>query len=342
MYMPPTIKDIAKKAGVSHATVSRALNGNPSIPEKTAAGIRVLADEMGYLASAPARGLKTKRSQAVGVVVSRIDNPYFGEIIQGIEDTLKPSGFSLFIASSHLDFSIEKNIVQAFAEHRVDGVIICSVSFSREYADLIKNYGIPIVVVNNESSEEFDCSISHDDFNGARQVTRHLIDLGHSRVGYLGNSLANQINNDRLQGFFKELTVSNITIDPQTIVNTLGSEIENGEEAMLLLLKTDPLPTAVFCFNDLMAIGALKVIRNQNLRVPEDISIVGFDNIPYSAYTSPALTTFDQPKRKIGSEAAQMLLEQIHSSNCLDSHIARTMQGHLLIRESTSSPKVKE
>jgi DNA-binding LacI/PurR family transcriptional regulator len=337
-FMPVTIKDIAKKAGVSHATVSRALNGNAAIPESTAVGIRELAQAMGYFPSAAARGLKTNRSQVIGVIVSHIDNPYFGEIVQGIEDALKHTGYSLFIASSHLDPESEKNIIAAFAEHRVDGVIICSVTVGADQAELLKHYGMPIVVINNQSREKYTSSIAHDDLDGARQVTRHLLQLGHRRIAYLGNELAERVNDERLAGFRMELSAAGVREDQSLVLSCGGSEIENGVAGAEQLLQLHPLPTAVFCFNDLMAIGALKVFSDGGITVPGQVSLAGFDNIEYSAFTRPPLTTFDQPKRAIGTQAALMLLEFINSSiNGSAEKIARTMQGQLLVRASTAA-----
>lgn len=335
--MPPTIKDIAKKAGVSHATVSRALNGNPAIPECTASAIRDLANELGYLPSAAARGLKTKRSKVIGVIVSRIDNPYFGEIVQGIEDVLQPAGFSLFFSSSHLNSEIEKDIIQAFAEHRVEGVIICSVTVSRQQADRLKAYGMPIVVINNQSPEEYQCSIAHDDVYGSRKITEYLLSLGHKRIAYLGNENAERINQDRLKGFREAMKVSGTAVDESLIVACGGGEIQNGVEGMQNLLRSGT-PDAVFCFNDLMAIGALKVLADQGIQVPAQVSVAGFDNIQYSAFSNPALTTFDQPKRAIGSEAAQTLLDLVKNPQIQTSTlISRVMQGEILIRASTAA-----
>jgi DNA-binding LacI/PurR family transcriptional regulator len=335
--MPVTIKDIARRAGVSHTTVSRALNGNLSIPESTASSIREIARSMGYAPSAAARGLKTNRSRVIGVIVSHIDNPYFGEIVQGIEDALQGTGYSLFFASSHLNPENEKKIVQTFAEHRVDGVIICSVTVGERQANLLRQNGMPIVVINNQSPEKFSFSISHDDIDGARQITRHLIELGHTRIAYLGNELAERINDDRLVGFHLELENAGIQSNSNLVIRCGGGEIENGVEGMLKLYCNMPLPSAVFCFNDLIAIGALRVIVDSGISVPGQISLAGFDNIEYSAYTQPPLTTFDQPKHAIGAEAARMLLDQIQSPE-IDVHasVARIMQGHLLVRGSTS------
>lgn len=337
--MPVTIKDIAKKAGVSHATVSRSLNGNPSIPERTAVGIRDLALEMGYLPSAAARGLKTNRSQVLGVIVSRIDNPYFGEIVQGIEDTLKDTGYSIFVASTNFDHAHERTIIQAFGEHRVDGVIIGSISFNKEHAELLNSYNIPVVVINDQSPRDQKVSIAHDDVYGAQQVTRHLLDLGHRAICYLGNARAKRINRDRSRGFVKEMGAAGVPSPENLILNMEGSEIEDGTQGMSELLNRPERPTAVFCFNDLMAIGALKTLQTNGVRVPQELSISGFDNIAYSAYTTPSLTTFDQPKRLIGAEAAEMLLELINQARNGNGHekvLSRLIRGNLLVRESTA------
>lgn len=343
--MPVTIKDIAKAAGVSHATVSRSLNGNSLIPEKTAAYIRNLAEEMGYLPSAAARGLKTNRSRVLGVIVSRIDNPYFGEVVQGIEDALKGTGYSIFVASSNLDCSQEKSIVQAFGEHRVDGVIIGSLYFSREHSNSLTKYGIPIVVINNQSPRNYDHSIAHDDVFGAQEITRHLIQLGHSRIAYIGNEHAGRINRDRIRGFQKAMDDAGLPVDSELMIGTTGSTIDHGIEGMKTLLTLPRLPSAIFCFNDLMAIGALKVMQQEGIDVPGQVSLAGFDNISYSAYTTPALTTFDQPKRLIGSEAARMLLDLINRGQGPDGnnkHPTRLIRGQLLVRESTAAHHPKE
>jgi len=341
--MRPTIKDIAKAAGVSHTTVSRALNGNPTISPETISRIREIAEIFGYLGSATARGLKTNRSEVIGVVVSRIDNPYFGEIIQGIEETIDKYGFSLVIASSNRDPLKERTVVHGFARQSVEGVIICTSSFSDENLAVLDKYEIPFVVVNNETPEKYNLSLKHDDLFAGSQVAQYLMEIGHKRLAYIGDATAARINNERQQGFIDELNRNGKNIEPQIIIHSAGRQIENGEEAMMRLLKIRPIPTAVFCFNDLMAIGAIKKISDHHMRVPEDISIVGFDNIPYSAYISPALTTFNQPKFKMGQEAAGMLLNVLETPTDQNPNFStqRSILGKILIRKSAGVPPTR-
>ncbi len=338
--MPVTIKDIAKELSISHSTVSRALNNSPLIPQFTADKIRKMADEMGYSHSAAARSLKTNRSQALGVIVSNIDDPFFGEILQGIEEIAQNNGYSLFMAASQRDPEKEKQIVRVMRERRVDGVIICSALFSAEQSNQFAEYGVPIVVVNNQSAETYRYSIYHDDVDGSRQITRHLIDLGHKHIAYLGNSSAGRTNIDRLSGFEQEMKANGLDILSKHIVNVNGNTPEFGLSGINNLIDLQERPSAVVCFNDMIATGVLKGLSLAKIRVPEEISVTGFDNIVFSAFTQPTLTTFDQPKRFIGAEAARLLFRLLDSQDrdeITSHHIVQTLKGKLLVRQSTAA-----
>ncbi len=340
--MPVTIKDIARNSGVSHSTVSRALNFSPLIPQSTAERIRKIASEMGYLRSAAARSLKTNRSQALGVIVTNIDDPFFAEILQGVEEVAQNEGYSLFIAASQGDPERERHIVQAMREHRVDGVIICSALFSTARSNEFSKYGIPIVVVNNQAAEDYRFSIYHDDVDGSRQITRYLIGLGHKQIAYLGNASAGRSNFDRLSGFEQEMANAGLSIPVEYKHEVSGKRPENGSDGAEYFLSLKKRPTAIICYNDMIATGVLKRLNSAGLKVPEDISVTGFDNIEFSAFTNPPLTTFDQPKRYIGSEAARMVLKLLEMSNQSESStqpIVQTLQGKLLLRQSCASPK---
>lgn len=339
--MPITIKDIAKQAGVSHSTVSRALSGSPLIAAATAGRIRQAALDLGYRHSAAARSLKTHRSQVLGVVVSSLDDPFFSEILQGIEDAAQQSGYSLFISASQRDPLREQKIVQALVEHRADGVIICSSSFGASQARQLSQFGLPTVVVNNQAAEDYRYSIYHDDLGGSRQVTRHLVNLGHQRIAFLGNRLAGRTNLDRMAGFRLEMKAAGLPVPRGYVQQISGGEPADGLEAVRRFLELPTRPTALVCFNDMLAIGALKGLQLAGIAVPRDFSLTGFDNITFSAFTHPPLTTFDQPKHFIGLEAARLLLElldQQASPTSTAQPALYVLQGSLLVRESTSPP----
>jgi DNA-binding LacI/PurR family transcriptional regulator len=342
--MPVTIKDIAKKSNVSHTTVSRALRGSPLISPGTAEHIRQIASEAGYFPSAAARSLKTNRSQALGVIVRNADDPFFGEILQGIEEVAQNNGYSLFMAASQCDPERERHIVQAMFEHRVDGMIICSASISSTQSNQFSRYGIPIVVVNNQAVEDYRYSIYHDDIDGSRQVTRHLIELGHRRIAYLGSSTSGRTNFDRLSGFEQEMAANGLAIPGEYICDMTGTGPENGFAEVAHFLTLSERPTALVCFNDMIATGVLKGLRHAGIRVPEQMSVTGFDNIIFSDFTTPSLTTFDQPKHFIGSEAARLVLDLLNTPTGEESRrepVVQKLKGQLLVRESSAPPDVK-
>ena len=335
--MPATIKDVAKKAGVAHTTVSRALRGSPLISPATTDRIQQIASEMGYHPSAAARSLKTNRSQTLGVIVSAIDDPFFSEILQGIDDVAQECGYSLFIAASQRSLQCERHIVSTMREQRVDGVILCSTPFSSEQSKQLRADEIPLVVINNQSAEDYRYSIYHDDLDGSRQVMRHLIDLGHQRIAYLGYPRSGRTNAQRLQGYRGEMAAAGLTILNGYEVDAQTSDPSGGEAVTNQILTLFPRPTAIFCYNDMLAIGLLRGLQDAGLRVPEDISVAGFDNITISAFTTPPLTTLDQPKRTIGAQAARLVLGLLEGVENTSPKI-QTLKGTLLVRRSTARP----
>ncbi|MEN6571942.1 MAG: LacI family DNA-binding transcriptional regulator [Anaerolineaceae bacterium] len=335
--MTTTIKDIAKRLDISHSTVSRALNGSSLIADSTAKRIRQTAEEMGYMHSAAARSLKTNRTQALGVIVSQVDDPFFGEILRGIEEVAQNNEYSIFMAASQHDPEKERRIVQSMREHRVDGVIICSASLSQAQSKQFTKYGIPIVVVNNQSAEDYRYSIYHDDVDGSRQVTRYLIGLGHQRIAYLGNSASGRTNWERISGFQQEMAVSNLAVPAEYIFGVPGGGPENGVKGVAYFLALEPRPTAIVCFNDMIAAGVLRGLQDAGISVPGQMSVTGFDNIVFSEFTSPPLTTLDQPKRFIGSEAAHLVLKLLDvkfQEETNQEPIVQILKGKLLIRQS--------
>jgi DNA-binding LacI/PurR family transcriptional regulator len=339
--MPITIKDIARQAGVSHTTVSRALNHSPLISLQTTERIQEIASELGYHPSVAARSLRTNRSQVLGVIVSHIADPYFSEILQGIDDVAQEHGYSLFIASAQNDPLRENSIVQTMREHRVDGVILCSPNFTAEQSNQLNSYNIPIVALNNQAPEDYRYAIYHDDVDGSKQVCQHLIKLRHNKIAYLGNALSGRTGQERLKGFKQAMQEAKIPVRPDFIHQVAGNSAGLGLEAVEYFQSLPVRPTALICYNDLMAMGVLKGLHQAGMRVPEDISVTGFDNILYSDLTEPPLTTIDQPKRFLGGEAARMMhtLLSSNANSSLNEIDVKRLKGMLIIRQSTASPR---
>jgi len=339
--MPVTIKDIAREADVSHSTVSRALNGSPLIPEETAERIRRTAVKLGYLPSAAARTLRTNRSNALGVIIRNVDDPFFGEILQGIEEVAGTSGYSLFMAAWQNDPDRQKVIVQAMVERRVEGVILCSTAASAEQTRRFTSFGVPIVVVNNQSAEEYRYSIYHDDVDGSRQLTRHLVELGHKKIAFLGSASAGRSTQDRQSGFVQELQAAGIPL-PAAYIHQVSSGVPaDGLQAAHYFLSLKEIPTALVCTNDMLAIGILQGLQKAGVCVPGGMSLTGFDNILFSGFTNPPLTTFDQPKHFIGARAAHLLLELLHApgeETVNGKPQVERLKGRLLVRGTTASP----
>lgn len=340
--MAVTIKDIAEVAGVSHTTVSRALRGNSRISSNTTKRIQEIAEELGYVPNTAARGLKTNRSRVLGVIVRRIDDPFFSEVLQGIEDVLHEAGYSLFLSASHRDPVREKEIMQAMGERRVDGVIISSTQIRPEHIRQLDRFDVPLVLINNQAIDEPAVhSVYHADADGNQQMTQHLLAQGHRRIAYMGNARGGKSNAERARGYEAGLAKAGFPPQPDWQVLGANGQPDGGRDAMRQILALTERPTAVVCYNDMMAIGAIQAVTAAGLRVPEDISITGFDNIELAAYVSPPLTTFHQPKYELGQEAAAMMLrvlgEEMDTVVSTQSDVIM-LHGELIQRHSTAAP----
>ncbi len=331
---PPSIKDIARVARVSHSTVSRALQNSPLVNARTAELIRQIAHESGYRASAVARGLVTKRTLTIGLVVTTIADPFASEVACGIEQAANDLGYSVFLADSNADPQREQQIVQSFAERRVDGIIVTSSRVGALYLPLLSEMRVPIVLVNNQHPGAFVHSVMIGNVAGSREAANHLIGLGHRRIAYLGDQFGYQSDAERLTGYQQALSEAGLPFTPELVVRGDGKP-EEAMRAMDELLRLSDPPTAVCCYNDMSALGAMRSIRLHGMRVPEDISVVGFDDLFLSSYTQPLLTTVRQPMRQMGLLAMESLFRLMSGE---DSEIRITVNPELIVRESTAKP----
>lgn len=331
-FRQPSIKDIARLARVSHSTVSRALQNSPLVNAETAEKIRQIAHESGYRASAVARGLVTQRTRTIGLVVTTVADPFASEVASGVEQAANDRGYAVFLAASNADPEGEKKVVQSFAERRVDGIIVTSSRVGALYLPLLSEMMVPIVLVNDQHPGAFAHSVMIGNLEGSREAARHLVRLGHRRIAYLGDKFGYQSETERLGGYREALEAADIPFLPELVVHGDGKP-EAAMRAMDKLLALPNRLTAVCCYNDMSALGAMRSIRLHGLRVPEDISVVGFDDLFLASYTQPTLTTVRQPMCRMGQLAMESLFKLMSGE---ESAIRIKVEAELIVRESTA------
>lgn len=333
-----SIKDIARMAGVSHTTVSRALRDSPLISIEVRRRIQRLARELGYTPNAVAQSLQTRRTNTIGLVVTSIADPFYAEVVRGIEEAARPAGFSVFLNASYNDPDHEIHVVETFHHRRVDGILVASSRVGSRYADQLERMHVPVVLVNSqaENDQEFLHSVAVDDHAGARLVGEHLLALGHRQIGYVGVSNRPRSNERRRAGLSEALAAVS---GSDLVVISLDSRKYDKDAALgraaLAHLRATRC-TAVFCYNDMVAIGILLACREHGIKVPRDLSVVGFDDIEFTQYVTPPLTTVHQPKYQLGQLAMQMLLDVLDQQPVQNV----VLQPKLQQRESTAPPQV--
>jgi len=331
--MAVSIKDIAKVANVSYSTVSRALNNSPRVKRETREQIRRLAAEMGYYPSAVARSLVTRRTRTIGVVVTTITDLFFAEVIHAIEETALRHNYSVILTNSGGEPERELAAIRALRERRVDGIILVSGCSSKETLRAEKGMDLPIVTVNKFHKEYLGYSVEVDNFGGGWEATQHLLGLGHRRVAHVAGLSGEWDSLRRQNGYEQALCAYGLSVDPNLIVQG-GNRPEGGIAAMQRLLTLSPPPTAIFCYNDALALGVMRAARAAGLRIPQDLSIVGFDDIDLAPYFEPPLTTVAQPKREMGEKAVRMILGLLAGESVQDC----VLPSRLIIRNSTMPP----
>ena len=300
----------------------------------TAEAIRQKAKQMGYRASAVARSLVTQKSQTLGVIVSSISDPFNGEVVRSIEETAYESGYSILLANSQADPDRIIRIIRSFQERRVEGILVTASRVGALYAPLISETKIPIVLINNRHSSELVHSVVIDNEESAREATKYLIEIGHRRIAYIGDRLGFQSNIERFSGYQRALVEAGIPFRPELLAHGDGRP-RAAAQAMKRLLVLPERPTAVLCYNDMSAMGALYAASQSGICVPRDLSVVGFDDLYFARYLSPPLTTIRQPKRSMGRQATRLLFDLLEGK-MVEASIA--VKGRLIIRASATPP----
>ena len=307
--MTVSLKEVAQRAGVSIATASRALADHPRISEPTKARVRQAAEELRYTPSAIARSLVKRETRTLGVVTTTLTDPYAAEVVRAVEDAAGAAGYQLLLGTSHGIPRREIAAVRMLQERRVDGIVVISSRGGDLYGPVLERLDVPLVVINGTLPGPTVHAVRADNVQGARLATEYLQDLGYGRIAYIGGPTQGQSARERVQGYLGALQSAGVQPDPDLILPGAG-RAEDGRRAVRALGALGKPVDAVVCYNDLTAFGVLAEAWATGLRVPDDLAMVGFDNVPFSELTAPPLTTIAQPTETMGHTAVALILRQ--------------------------------
>ena len=337
----PTIRDVATAAGVSHMTVSRVLNAAQTVRESTRSRVLAAISELGYVPSPMAQGLIANRSHALGLVSAEISDPFFAEVVAGAEVETRRRGYYLMVASveDHARDD-ERGYLHLMLTRRVEGLIVARPTepLSRERLGAAIAAGVPLVAIGSAELPGFTL-VDVDNRDGGRQATEFLIRQGHRQIATISPSLVWPSARNRLAGYRQALTVAGLRDDPALV--EVGSDWgpECGREGVSKLLDRRAGFTALFAQNDLIAIGAMRALRERGLDVPGDVSVVGYDDISVASYVHPPLTTIRQPMREVGALAARIVLDQLTAREGGVGRDGYLLPATLVVRDSVVPPK---
>lgn len=333
------LRDIAKKARVDISTASRALSNSPLVKEETKQKISALAEEMGYYPDALAKGLASKRSQTIGLIVPNmiaLQGPFYTEILRGIEQKTNENGYSLLLTT--VDGKDRQKVYSTLIKGRkMDGALLINEDpIIAEIPFLIKEK-IAFVVVNRSFKEPLINCVASDNAEGEKIATAHLLDLGHKRIGFITGEMKLVTVSERIKGYSQALKEKKVAFNEELVIEgSFATGISSGYECALQLLNMTPKPTAILAGNDEMAVGVFQAAREKKLKIPQDIAVVGFDDTQFAPHLKPALSTVKQYGDKIGVEACGMLIKILNREPLQTNKLK--VPTRLIIRDSCGAP----
>ncbi len=333
--MKATIYHVARRARVSTATVSRFLNGTGPVAAETRHRIEHAIRVLGYRPNTVARSLVTKATHTLALLMPDITNPFFPDLVKGIQLLADERGYTVLLCSVAGDAAREEEYLEMLSAKQVDGALLVGLVCGREAIARFAGHGIPIVSLDRNIDYPTAPLVQVNHRRGARAATEHLLQLGHRLVAHVSGPIGLRVSHERLAGYREALSRAGVAYDPRLVVSGDFTE-EAGYEAIEALLRRATPFTAVFAANDLAAIGATAALRDGGRRVPEDVSVVGFDDIRLAAYTSPALTTIRQPTYEMGRRATELLIDAVHGRT-LGPGRQVVFEGELIVRASSMS-----
>jgi len=334
-----TIKDVAREVGVSINTVSRALNGKPDVSPETRRLVLKAAQRLNYMPNKLARGLRSNKTGIIGVIVADIANPFFSAVVKGMGKAAKELGYSIILQDTSENYKNEEEAIQIMISEQVDGLLITPVQTEKRSIHMLQESGIPFVLVARYFDDADTDYVVADDVQGGYLATAHLIEKGHEKIAFINGPAYNSSAIERFQGYKKALEEHDIGLNESLIRNGALTMEDGYTYGKALLMDHDPQPTALFTFSDFVALGAMKAVREAGLRIPEDIAIVGYDDIDFAFCLESPLTTIRFPKREIGEEAISVLEKKIDGQKC---HSNLKIPVELVIRQSSLSTANQE
>jgi LacI family transcriptional regulator len=331
----PGVKDVAAAAGVSVGTVSNVLNRPAQVSDATRTRVEAAIAELGFVRNESARQLRAGRSSVMAYVMLDASNPFFTDVAQGMETAAAKADLSLFLCNSDNSPERELSYLQRLREQRVQGILVTPVDPDHPSLDELVRAGTPVVIVDRARDVDSHCSVAVDDVTGGRVGTQHLLELGHRRIGFVGGPESTGQVRDRLEGTRLAIASAGLAQDRLTVLWTTGSTVSEGRSAgeRLAGLPADARPTAAVCANDLLALGLLQQCVTLGFRVPDDLAIVGYDDIEFAAAAAVPLTSVRQPRHQLGATAAELLLDEAATPDHRHRQVVFTPE--LVVRGST-------
>lgn len=306
-----TMRDVARQAGVSISTVSHVINNSRAVSSGARERVEAAMAELGYKPNALARSLRRQQTHSIGMIIPDSANPFFAEIARGIEDASFSQNYHVVLCNTEGDLEKQITYTNLLIRNQVAGIVFVAAGISTELVEDLQQRQVPLVVVDREVPGVNVDTVLTDHYQGGRLATQHLVDLGHRRIACISAGSELSPSSERLTGYEDVLLENGLPVDEALIVRG-DFQYKSGYEAGQKLLSLADPPTAVFAGNDLMAVGCISAVTQQGRRVPDDLSVVGFDDVRLASFTNPPLTTIAQPKREIGKLAVEMLLDRIH------------------------------
>lgn len=335
-----TIKDIANVLNISAAAVSKALHNDDRISEKTKKAVREVAKKLNYQPNHLASALRSGKSKLVGVIVPKTNSNFFAATLHNIEEVLNEKGYNIIITQSDESFEKECKNIDTLLYTQVDGIIasMANETIDLSYYEKIKAAGIPLITFDRGENDLNVDYIGIDDYNSSQVIVDHLVEQGCQRIAHIGGFKRTRIFNNRIRGYIDALTKYNLPIEEELLIES-NLTIEDGREKMLELLALKNRPDAVYVAGDYAALGALQVLKEENIKIPEQIALVGFGDEPFANMVTPSLTSVNQHSYKIGRIAAETFLDYVDLDKIQQSLNKIILDAKLIVRDSSLKKK---